>query len=218
MNTNWINKTETNRLILFFNGWGMDSSAVKHLETADYNILHCNDYTELTTIEESLLQYSEIYIVAWSLGVWVAAQVINKQNIQAKKAIAINGTLNPIHTTEGIPPEIYQGTLDGWSEKNRRRFLMRIAGGAKPFLAHQDRFGNRTVENQQEELKAIQLQNQTKNDTSISYDLAVIGSEDAIFAEANQWNYWNGKAEIHKVDMPHYPFFHFTSWEQIINS
>lgn len=217
MNKHWIKIKNNPKLILFFNGWGMDNSAVEHLNSTDYDILMLNDFAEIKPLNKTFDTYSEVYVIAWSLGVWAASQVLSKSSITVTKAIAINGTLKPIDDKEGIPPVIFEGTLTGWAEKTRERFLMRIAGGAKVYLKNQTKFGSRSIENQKSELALIYKQYQTLGEGSLAFDKAIVGNQDAIFAAGNQLKSWHGNAECLSFDIPHYPFLHFTSWEQIIS-
>ena len=39
MKYEWLNKCENKNLIVFFNGWGMDSNAVSNLNFGNYDIL-----------------------------------------------------------------------------------------------------------------------------------------------------------------------------------
>ena len=39
MKLNWLNKKNNKKLIIFFNGWGMDDSAIVHLSPEDYDVL-----------------------------------------------------------------------------------------------------------------------------------------------------------------------------------
>ncbi len=217
MEKHWIKHENNPKLILFFNGWGMVAAAVAHLDAAGYDLFMLNNYTELNPIDEKFDGYREIYVVAWSLGVWAASTVICKSEIQITQAIAINGTLKPVDENEGIPPAIFKGTLGGWSEKTRERFLMRMAGGAKEYLKNQSKFGSRSIADQKSELESIFNQCQSLGESSFRFDKAVSGNQDAIFTPDNQRKSWQGKAELHSLDMPHYPFAHFTSWEQIIS-
>ena len=44
----WLNKQENNKkLIVFFNGWGMNETPIQHLKTDDFDILMLNDYRNL---------------------------------------------------------------------------------------------------------------------------------------------------------------------------
>ena len=49
MEYKWLNNKNNNKIIIFFNGWGMDESVVSHLNPADFDILMFYDYNSLDT-------------------------------------------------------------------------------------------------------------------------------------------------------------------------
>lgn len=216
MTSNWLIKNNSKKLILFFNGWGMNSSAVQHLKPNNYDIVEFNDYCTISFNENEYVGYKEIYVVAWSLGVWAASFALNKSNLPLSKAIAINGTQNPVHPKEGIHPTIFEGTLNGWNEKNRRRFLIRTIGGKNEFEASASRFGKRELENQKAELSSMYEHIKQHDTLNFKFNVSLIGNRDAIFTPENQSNYWDGKVDYKLVEMPHYPFFQFSTWDEII--
>ncbi len=117
---------------------------------------------------------------------------------------------------EGIHPTIFKGTLIGWNEKNRERFLMRTIGGKNEFEANRMKFGERLIDNQKEELAKLYDYSQQNMDKIFQFNTAIIGKKDAIFSCQNQLNYWKSKSAIKVLDIPHYPFLYFTNWNKII--
>ena len=59
MKYKWLNRRENKKIILFFNGWGMDENVVKHLDSEDYDVLMFFDYKTLDTDFDLLNNYSE---------------------------------------------------------------------------------------------------------------------------------------------------------------
>ena len=47
MKYKWLVKKNNKSLIIFFNGWGMDESVVRHLESGSYDVLMFYDYNTL---------------------------------------------------------------------------------------------------------------------------------------------------------------------------
>jgi len=43
----WLNKKENKKLIVFFNGWGMNETPVQHLAYNDFDVLILYDYRNL---------------------------------------------------------------------------------------------------------------------------------------------------------------------------
>lgn len=57
------------RLILFFNGWGMDSSVVEKVELPkDTEIKVINFPYKLDNLEEYFTKYEDVFLVGWSFG------------------------------------------------------------------------------------------------------------------------------------------------------
>lgn len=217
MRVTWINRQGNKNCILFFNGWGMDEHAVSHLDKGNLDICMLNEFNPISSIEELIKDYKEIYLVAWSLGVWVASTCLSNSIIKSTKSIAINGTQKPIDDNFGISVAVFNHTLETWNEANRFKFNMRIMGGRSQYEIHIDRLAERTIKNQQEELRYIEKEVISKNVIEITFDTVLIGTTDLIFNPVNQYNYWQGKSKIIKVDVPHYPFSMFKSWQEIID-
>lgn len=216
MRVNWINNNSNTKCILFFNGWGMDENAVQHLKCDDFDICEFSGYHKKEGSFPDLNSYSEVYVIAWSLGVWMATSLLSKEKIKINRCIAINGTELPIDDSQGIPEKIFTGTLNGWNERNKVRFNRRISGNTRQINNSNIVLNNRSANDQKEELQYIKDQFNESNKPSINWDCAIIGSNDLIFAPANQQSFWKGKTSFTIIESAHYPFVDFTSWKQII--
>lgn len=215
MDKTWLNKNQNKKCILFFNGWGMDENAVKHLEFNDFDVCMFNNYVSLEDFSFDFESYDECYIVAWSLGVWAAANVgLNTDKIV--KSIAINGSLKPKDRDFGIPPAIFEATANNWDERNKLKFNMRILGGRAEYQQTKAVLGNRSIENQKNELIAIDKQVGQGLQSEISFDTCIIGTKDLIFPPQNLKKYWTGKVKIIEMEIMHYPFNQFKSWNEIV--
>ena len=103
---------------------------------------------------QQIRPYAEIDLTAWSLGVWAAAAVFGHSGIHFGSALALNGTLHPVHPEFGIAPEIFDGTIANWLiPAARERFLRRMAGTGA--AAQRLPETGRSPEDQQAELAAI---------------------------------------------------------------
>ena len=49
MKYKWLNLKKNREVIIFFNGWGMDESVIKHLNYGSYDVLMFYDYNTLDT-------------------------------------------------------------------------------------------------------------------------------------------------------------------------
>ena len=64
---------EPPRLLLFFAGWGMDETPFLQIRPTDTDWMVCYDYRSLEFDTDLLQEYSEIRLIAWSMGIWVAS-------------------------------------------------------------------------------------------------------------------------------------------------
>ena len=105
MKQHFIIKNNQKHLLLFFAGWGMDETPFLQIRPTDKDWLICYDYRSLEFDAIILQEYSEITLIAWSMGVWAASQIMKQYlSLPLSQSIAINGTLYPIHETKGITP------------------------------------------------------------------------------------------------------------------
>lgn len=215
MNYQWLNKKSNPKLIIFFNGWGMDANPTKHLSFDDFDIIMFNDYRDLNieqSIIESINSYEHKTLISWSMGVWAATQL----NIGVTQSIAINGTLMPIDDKFGIPVNVYNTTLELMNEQVRDKFFTRMFYSKDELIKFRDNLPKRLIENQKEELASLKefITNRTIN--SNKHNTAIIANRDKIIPTKNQLNFWQGKAKIKQIDTGHCPFYSWKSWSEII--
>lgn len=203
-------------LIVYFAGWGTPISAVAHLDLPqDYDLLICYDYQNLH-LDFDFSPYQQIRVVAWSMGVWVADQVM--QNIPLSSATAINGTGLPCHDQFGIPCEIFKGTLEGLTEESRVKFERRICGDKQNFAIYQQLAEPREFAEIHAELTALYEMIQTQKPQSILWTDAVIAEQDRIFPAQNQFAYWQRHSpavHISKIAGAHYLFPAMSTWAEL---
>lgn len=191
------------RLLLFFAGWGADEHLFHRPVPQGYDYLLCFDYRTLDFDEAYLEGYQEIYVMAWSMGVWVAGYVLSNASWPVIRSLAVNGTVYPIDDERGIPHAIFEGTLQGFSEKTLVRFRRRMCGtqeGVKAFLAHEP---YRPLEELREELAALKQEVQAKNTPTFHWDKAIVGLQDLIFPVNNQQKAWE-RVEMERLNIAHY--------------
>ena len=157
---------KTPRLLLFFAGWGMDEHPFLQYAPPDSDFMICYDYRTLDFDTSPLAGYTVIDVVAWSMGVWAASQVLSKVSLPIRRRIAINGSPFPIDEKRGIPPAIFMGTLEGLNEASLRKFQRRMCADGNVFARFQLTAPERSIEELKEELK--------KYDTD---EIFVIGGE-----------------------------------------
>ena len=203
MKYKWLNINQNNKVIVFFNGWGMDESVVYHLDFSDYDILMFYDYNNLDTNFDfnSLDKYKNKSLITWSMGVMVATLFNQKYT----SATAINGTLKPIDNEFGIPQRIYDLTIKGFNEKGAQRFIKSMFNEniELPQIS-------RDIENQKSELSA--LKNYTAN-SNFKYNRIILSDNDKIIPTKNQIAFWRIEPNI---SSGHCPFMLFKKWEELL--
>lgn len=213
MQFNWLNKQNNETIILFFNGWGMDAGCVTALACTGFDLLEIHDYSTIASLPE-LSAYKQTILVAWSLGVFVAAQC----RIPADLAIAINGTLRPLDEHYGIQPAIFQGTINSWDERGRNKFNRRMCGD-RDTLAHFNAVPPcRSIEATQQELMIIAASVQVNPVPDNVFDKAIVGLKDRIMPSPAQMAFWQQTTtDIINVNGPHYLFNRWSSWKDLID-
>ncbi|MBR6163195.1 DUF452 family protein [bacterium] len=209
MNFVWLNKEEKNSsLIVFFNGWGFDETAVKHLSYSGFDVLVLFDYRDLNFDfkQFDFKKYDKKYLICWSMGVYVSNLFKSEFNDFDRK-IAINGTQKMIDDEFGIPKRIYILTLSRFNEKSCEKFVQNMFNGNGSVKL------KRPTEELKEELESL---NNLKITDFLKFDKACISTEDRIVPSKNQVNYWLNRTSTELLSAPHYPFNLFKSWEELI--
>lgn len=215
MRIEWLNKKGGRRLVVFYNGWGMDGRAVCHLK-AEEDVLMCFDYRSLEDmVFPDLSAYTEIRVIAWSMGVWAAANTESRLQVRPQEFIALNGTEFPVDDLLGIPLRPYRLTEDGLDEKGRDKFFARMFSRKEEYIRFEEHMPCRDLSGQREELSAIRRQS-TVLKNEIHWNKIYISGQDVIFPVANLQR-WAEKKEtpIRFIPDGHYPFCRFCRWEEI---
>lgn len=202
--------------IVFFNGWGMDKHAIQHLECSTHDIYMYSNYESLAIDTAKLSNYKSVHIVAWSMGVWACTQVWDKLPNTIQSAIAINGTPLPMHNEKGIPHVVFEGTMNNWNKRNRKKFTIRMLGNITNYEAWQHALPHRDTTQQQNELLSIYNQLPHSKILAAKWSAALIGNKDMIFTPENQNNYWQSQVKSFNLPMPHYPFMEYNRWDEIL--
>jgi len=220
MKYNWLHRYESDKLILFFNGWGCDAHPFGHMQGEDYNVLMFYDYKELHLSEDMLTiikSYKQVHVVAWSFGVWVAQCVLTPLKPSLTSAIAVNGTGQPVSHQHGIPEPIALGTLSGLNGLKLRKFQRRMLNSIASWQQFEVIKPQREIEEVKNELYLLLQHFKVQKLSEDFYDCAVIGTDDLIMPVKNQLAYWTGRANVIEVQQPHFCFFEFNNWTDLIN-
>lgn len=211
MKQHFIIKNDQKRLLLFFAGWGMDEVPFRPLlssdccQVTDCDWMICYDYRTLEFDSTLLKGYTDITLIAWSMGVWVASHILQEySHLPVSESIAINGTTHPIHEAKGIAPAIFEGTRHGLNEQTLLKFQRRMCNSATDYQAFRSVAPQRSAEELKEELSAILQHYLSSPPSDFRWQKAIIGNNDRIFLPDHQRLAWRNKATIEMVDAAHY--------------
>lgn len=202
MKSEFVSQSGAGRLILVFAGWAMDSRPFAGLQRPGYDIAVLWDYSSLNIDWSFVGPYSEICVVAWSLGVYASAVSTYAIDSRITRRIAVNGTLYPVDRRRGIPENIFKGTLDGLDERNLLKFYRRVCGTRERYEAFAQNMPQRELEQLKEELQAFYPLPLLAHEPLKRWDIAIVGRDDAIFPAVNQWRAWQG-TPLEFLDEPH---------------
>ena len=121
MKQTFIKKEGHPRLMLFFAGWGSEENLFRRPVEEGYDYLLCFDYRTLDFDYTLIEGYTEIRLLAWSMGVWAASRAFTGHSFPWQMKLAVNGTPFPIDDRRGIPEMIFKGTLEHFSADTNGR-------------------------------------------------------------------------------------------------
>ena len=220
MRLHWQVRESHPRLLIFFNGWGMDERLLAMIAPPEgRDLLAVCDYADLQgadAVRTAVAHYPQVDLVAWSMGVWAAATVFGSAGAPFDQAVAVNGTGRPIDDEYGIPAGLFHATLDGFSERARDSFFRRMCDGRAAcgeFLPHAPL---RDLEDQRRELLALARDAAAGLPPPGPFTSAIVGTRDRIVPTENQLRYWRGAIPCRTMDLPHLPFSSRTGWREIL--
>ena len=211
MNIDFLRRSGSPTLELFFAGWGMDSRpfawAADAPHTADCDFAVCYDYTDIqldkvNQANAKLHGYSKVRVRAWSLGVYAASLVLPDMGCAISTAVAINGTLWPVDDELGIPHAVYDATAANLTAESLERFNRRMCGAHRAVF--EQRRPLRSVDSLRAELLHIRecAADRTRPQFT-GWTQAVLSSRDKIFPIANMRRAWAATPQL-ELDEPHY--------------
>lgn len=224
---------DSKKLILCFLGYSFLPDSLKHLELGEYGLGVLYDYSDgdfsldalnlrcckphNTSASLNLLSRDffgkDIYLIAFSMGVFAANLAFNNAPVfNIKYALAINGTPLGIDELYGIKQSDFKSSMDNFN------FALFKKGCFLKDLSRVD-FGFN--ENAKAELNALYNAaiNAPKQKSKIAWDKAIISKKDLIFPPKAVQNYFRNcepKCALKSINAPHFAFYNFTTWEQIL--
>lgn len=216
MQTVWLKRNHHRDCILFFAGWGMDPRPFQSLPALDHDLCMVMDYRALEPLDlEAFTDYRQLHLIAWSMGVRVAAHLLANQAHRFTSATAIGGTLTPVDGQRGIPPASYETMLDGFNPDVLAAFYRDMFDDEEQlhrFLTHRPQ---RPLAELREEMAAFRDAFLGAGPGQDIYTRKIITSRDRIFSGRNQMRAW-GKGCGDVRNWPHFPFYLLADWRELL--
>lgn len=218
MITEWLHKKEKKELIVFYNGWGMDARPFQDLASKRYDVVCCSNYIDDSNIPDisSLAHtYDKIVLVGWSMGVFFAQHHFSDKRDLFYKAVAVNGTLCPVHDTQGIPVEVVYSTLRQLSDATLLKFYKRMCKSLKTYNKFLQHKPLKEVGDVQLELQHICDVSDCIDEKDSMFSHVIITDKDYIMPSANQLVYWKN-SKVYLLKGAHFPFYQLENWDNLI--
>ena len=188
----FLQQQHSKNLVLIFLGYGQDQNPFNSLKTVTSDdIAIVFDYQDLSFDESLYQEYDQITLIAWSMGVMIAPIVLSKITSKIVKKIALNGTVQGIDDTLGIPASLWQATIDSLTEQTYLKFVRRMCSDASLYEEYLQNKPKRTIESFKRELISLQAIAKQRKQNNFEYDLAIVGNKDKIIAPKNQLLSWS---------------------------
>lgn len=193
------------KLILFFNGWGMDKKVVENVVVPDGYEIEVINFPYSVNI--NLDRYDEIVPIGWSFGCYYLTKWISSYgNSKINKIIAINGN-GEIIGKYGITPKIFDFTLNTLTPDSLLKFYNNMG------IDENFKNPNRSFQEVKKELEFFK-----ENYTPLKniFTNIVIGKNDKIVSGNRQIKYCQEKSIPYtELDMGHYPFDNIRTWSEL---
>lgn len=196
-----VSQTGSDAAVVFFTGWSCDAGPFEDMTVPGYDVIVVWDYADFGLETSCLETYREIVVAAWSFGAIAASRFLTEHpELPVTLTIAFNSTLCPADDFKGIPTAIFEGTLNGLSERSLTKFRRRMGAGTDftECLEPAD------IDSLKHQLQNIRREAGGK--LFRRWDHVYISSEDRIIPPQNQHRFWDETAAIlHNTDGQHLP-------------
>jgi len=163
---------------------------------------------------DQFAQYSNLNLIAWSMGVWVAAHLFFGLETRFSRTIALGGTLQPIDDHLGIPVAAFDATLEGLNEARLEEFYTSMFADPSQADTFMSNRPQRSVSSVQEELISLKQSVNAPGAVQDIYSHPIVTMRDRIFPARNQLRAW-GKEKSEKKKWPHFPFYQDEFWQVV---
>lgn len=221
---------DSEELILFFCGWGMDEKPFQPLKSSA-DILFFYDYIDADPKNMSLRgayneaiqplfelskNYKRINLIAFSYGVFMAG-LLRDYLPKFDLKIAVNGTLKPVDDEFGIPHKIFTLTLENMTELTALKFREKLFSDKNELYVFNKNLPDRDMQSSKNELAALKKYFLENKDINFEFDKIIIGENDRIIPPKNQKAFWQEHSNVNIMDGGHFLFYKFNSFNEIID-
>lgn len=214
----YFQNNNSDNLILFLNGWGMDERPLLSLKS-NYDVLQIFDYSEINSdvFDFDFLSYKSIILICFSAGVYMAG-ILKDILPKADFKIAVNGSLNTFNENEGLPLESAL-TIENTNEENYMELRTKLISSPE----HIERFNQnqpyRNIESSLAEFAALKKYYSEYKKVKFNFDKVIISQDDKIIPMKNQLNSWREYKNTHLVFSSggHFLFYNFSDFSEIIS-
>ena len=195
----------------------MDAAPFESIPAVDHDLLMVYDYRQVApeTILTLTGKYDFLHLIAWSMGVWIAGKFFADSKERFTSATAVNGTLTPIDDQCGIPPELFDAMISGFSTSGLEEFYLNMFDRQETACRFLNSRPRRSLESVRQELKTLRRVYAELGPGNDIFDHKLVGSRDRIFSARAQQRSW-GKDNCHRIKAAHFPFYDRPSWDLFI--
>lgn len=208
----FFQKNNSDELIVFFNGWGMDETPFYPLKSCR-DLLFIFDYSDSDlTLDLDFSKYKKLILMSFSAGVFMAAYFQDLlPDFHVK--IAINGTLHMLDEHKGVPPSMFK-EMESLTYENALEFREKITDNKDHYNLFNKYQPLRNLESSMEELFA--LKRYFAEPKFFDYDKVIVGKSDIILPTENQLRAWNNHKNVHKTSGGHFLFYNFNDFDELV--
>lgn len=217
-----LQSNDSENLILFFCGWGMDENPFSILKN-NSDVLYVYDYTTPEFPGFDFSKYKQVSLLAFSYGVYASGIATLPDDLKFEKSTAINGTLIPVDENYGVPLRQFELT-EKMDSSTVVKFRQRLFGGVKAkehFEIFEKNLPQRSAQSCTDELSGMKKYVPVLPVPQRKFDKVYIGLHDRCVPTRNQKNFWhkicqnNEDSNIIELETGHFPFYNYESIEEL---
>lgn len=194
----------------------MDPAPFAFLPAVDLDLYMVYDYRQLAPIDlDPLAGYERLHLIAWSMGVWVAAHLLGDQATAFATRTALGGTLAPVDKQRGIPPESYAAMAEGFNQEILDGFYRNMFDDQDQLARFLDNRPQRDLAELRAEMVAFRHWFEQYGPAQDLFTDTIVTSRDRIFSGRNQLRAW-GKDRSTVRNWPHFPFALLADWRDLL--